>query len=84
MKTDLIVFGVLLGLLAATVGVAALPLSAGIALAAALAVAATKAALIGLYFMRLRESSARIWLVVMAAGFWLALLLVIMDDYLTR
>jgi cytochrome c oxidase subunit IV len=51
----------------------------------AMAIAGLKALLIGLFFMHLRWSPSVTRLVVLAAVFWLGLLLVgTMDDFVTR
>lgn len=51
----------------------------------ALAIAATKAVLVILFFMHVRYSTRLTWLVVLAGFFWLGILLVMtMGDYLTR
>jgi cytochrome c oxidase subunit 4 len=51
----------------------------------ALGVAATKSALVVLYFMHVRYSTRLTWAVVAGGFFWLALLLLLtLGDYLTR
>src|SRR5206468_11085628 len=52
---------------------------------AALVIAVFKATLVVLFFMHLRYSAPLTWLVVIAAVFWLAILLALTSgDYLTR
>ena len=51
----------------------------------ALAIAVFKAVLVVLFFMHVKHGSRLTWVVVLAAVFWLALMLTItMSDYLTR
>jgi cytochrome c oxidase subunit 4 len=51
----------------------------------ALAIAVFKAVLVVLFFMHVRHGTRLTWVVVLAAVFWLALMLTItMSDYLTR
>ncbi len=83
-RTNLIVFGSLMGLLVATVGVAYLDLG-DFNLIAALTIAVTKAVLILLYFMHVRYSSRIVWVYSGAAFLWLALLIGFgAADYLSR
>lgn len=82
--TYLLVDAVLLGLTAATIGLAHVDLR-GWNTAVALAIAAMKATLIGLFFMHLRASPSLTRLVGLAALLWLGILIVgTMDDILTR
>src|ERR1700720_4107416 len=51
----------------------------------ALTIAVIKATLVVLYFMHVRYSSRLIWVIVMAALFWLAILFALtFSDYSTR
>jgi cytochrome c oxidase subunit 4 len=71
-------------LLAITVGSAFVPLGAGNTIIN-MAIAAAKAALIGLFFMNLVRSSTLLRLGAVAGLFWLAFLFVLTSsDYLTR
>lgn len=49
-----------------------------------LAIAATKATLVILFFMHVRWSSRLTWVVAMAGFFWLLLLFSILGDYTSR
>ncbi len=83
-RTYLIVFGVLIALLATTIGAAFLPIG-DFSLPLALGIAATKAILIMMYFMHLKFSSRLTWIFAGGAFFWLGLLIVItLGDYLSR
>ena len=78
------VFIALLVLTALTVGVAFIDLGPFNNFMA-LAIAGTKAILVVLIFMHVRESSALTWVVVGGGCFWLVLLIALtMSDYLTR
>lgn len=78
------VFIALLGLTALTIGIAFIDLGPFNTFMA-LAIAITKALLVVLIFMHVRDSSALTWLVVGGGCFWLILLIVLtMSDYLTR
>ena len=80
----LIVSGLLMLLLVATVGVAKVPLGV-FSLAVAMAIAAIKAALVALYFMHLRFSTPLTRVFAAAGLLWLLIALVLtMADYLTR
>lgn len=84
LKTYYIVYGLLMVGLAATVGVAYLPLGAW-NLAVAMTIAFAKASLVVLIFMHVRYSSKLTRLAVVAGLFWLAILLVFaIGDYATR
>ena len=84
LKTYLATYLLLLGGLAATVGIAYLPLGAW-SLPAAMLIAASKTALVVLIFMHLRHSPKLTWIVVAAGGIWLAILIAIAQtDYATR
>jgi cytochrome c oxidase subunit 4 len=83
-RTNITVFAALLILLAATVAAAYLPLRP-LHLPIALGIAATKALLIGLFFMHLRHRSRLTPIVATASLFWLGILLTFtLSDYLTR
>jgi cytochrome c oxidase subunit 4 len=49
-----------------------------------LAIAATKATLVILFFMHVRWSSRLTWVVAMAGFFWLLLLFTVLGDYISR
>ena len=83
-RTYLIVFGILMGLLVATVLGAYAPLG-HFHLAIALLIAGAKAAVIVLYFMHVRYSSRLTWLFSSAAILWLAILILLsVNDYISR
>ena len=95
-RTNLIVFASLLALLAATVGMAFVdldiqiqgrsgPIDVPLNFPLAMAIAATKAVLIMLYFMHLRYSARLTWVAAGASFLWLGILLVLsLSDYLSR
>lgn len=69
---------------AATVGIAYLPLGAW-NLLAAMIIASTKAALVVLIFMHVRYAPKLTWIVVAAGVIWLAILITLAQtDYATR
>ena len=79
-----IVFALLLVLLAVTVGVAEVDLGR-INFLVAMSVATSKALLILLIFMHLRDSRPLVWLFCGASLFFLAIMFVItMSDYISR
>jgi cytochrome c oxidase subunit 4 len=83
-RTYYIVFGVLLGLLVATVVAAEVKLGA-IGFLVAILIASVKALLILLYFMHVRYSRPLTWIVAGAAFFWMAILFgLTLSDYETR
>ncbi len=83
-KTYLAVFAALLLLTAATTAAAFVDLGRW-NLAAALAIAFAKAALVGLYFMHLRHSSRLTLVFVAASLLWLSHMIVSsLSDYFTR
>jgi cytochrome c oxidase subunit IV len=83
-RTYVVVALVLLGLTGLTIGVAFLPLGPWHS-AVALGIAATKAVLIGLYFMHLRFSPPMTRIAALAGLFWLAIMLAgTLDDVVTR
>jgi cytochrome c oxidase subunit 4 len=49
-----------------------------------LAIAATKATLVILFFMHVRWSSRLTWVVAMAGFFWLLILFTVLGDYMSR
>jgi cytochrome c oxidase subunit IV len=83
-KTNLVVFVLLLLLLLATVGAAFLPL-ADWHLPVALGFATIKAILIGLFFMHVYYRHKLTWIVSLASLLWLGILIVLtLSDYLAR
>ncbi|MFL6514580.1 MAG: cytochrome C oxidase subunit IV family protein [Chthoniobacterales bacterium] len=83
-RTYLLNGAALLALLGSTIGVAYLNLGPFNTIAA-MAVAATKAALIALFFMHLRYSKPVVWICAGAGIFWLGILFVLaMSDYMSR
>lgn len=81
----LTVYLILVALLAATLGIAYLPLPGHLKIAAGLAVAVAKAALIVGYFMQLRDQRGLVRVFAGAGLFWLCLLFALTaGDYLTR
>jgi cytochrome c oxidase subunit 4 len=83
-RTYVIVAVVLLALTGLTIGIAFLPLGPWHT-PMALGIAATKALLIGLFFMHLRQSTSSNRLTAVAGLLWLAILLAgTLDDVVTR
>ena len=83
-RTNVIVFLVLLILLFATIGAAYLPLGP-LHLPAALVIAAAKAVLIGLFFMHVYYRHRLTWVVSIASLLWLGILLALtLSDFLSR
>ena len=83
-RTNVVVFVILLLLLFATVGAAFLPL-AGWHLPVALGFASVKAILIGLFFMHVYYRHKLTWVVSLASLLWLGILIVLtLGDYLAR
>ncbi len=79
-----LVFSALVALTALTVAVSYVDLGPA-SVVVALAIAFTKALLVLLYFMHLRDSSALVWLVAVGGFFWLSILIVLtMSDVMTR
>jgi cytochrome c oxidase subunit 4 len=79
-----VTFGVLLVLLGGTIGAAFLDLGSA-ALPIAMAIASTKALLIGWFFMHLAQGSPLIRLVAVGALLWLLILIgLTMSDFATR
>src|SRR5438128_3832850 len=80
-----VVFGALIALTLLTAGAAAAPFPGWLHTPVALAIAATKATLVLLFFMHLWYSPRLIWLVAFGSLFWLAIMLALtFADYLTR
>ena len=78
------VFAALLVLTVATVAVSYVDLGP-VSVVVALAIAFTKAVLVVLFFMHLRESSGLTWVVAGGGFFWLAILIgLTMSDVMTR
>jgi cytochrome c oxidase subunit 4 len=83
-RTYLAVAAVLLVLAGTTVGLSFVPLGAW-NVPIALAIAATKALLVAVFFMHLRTSTSTSRLVAVAALLWLSILLAgTLDDVVTR
>ena len=83
-RAALFTYAGLMALLALTVGSTFVPLGIGNALVN-LAVAAAKAALIGLVFMHLRRSSMLVSLTVAVLAIWLCFLFgLTLNDYMSR
>ena len=83
-RTNLIIFGALMGLLVVTVA-AAYVVPASLAVPVALAIATVKAVLVLLYFMHVRWSSRLTQVFAGAAFLWLGIMLSLtMADYLSR
>ena len=78
------VFAALVFLTLATVGVSYVDLGP-LSVVVALTIAFTKALLVVVFFMHLRESSGLIWVVAGGGFFWLAILIALtMSDVMTR
>src|SRR6266566_9457621 len=78
------VFAALVVLTLATVAVSYVDLGPA-SVVVALSIAFTKAVLVVLFFMHLRESSGLIWVVAGGGYFWLAILIALtMSDVMTR
>ena len=78
------VFAALVVLTVATVGVSYVDLGP-LSVVVALAIAFTKALLVVLFFMHLRESPGLIWVVAGGGLFWLGILIALtMSDVVTR
>lgn len=83
-RTNWVIFWILMVLLVATVAVAQVDLGS-MNLFVALVIAAIKAALIILYFMHVRFSSALTGFLSIAAFIWLGIMLALTtNDYVTR
>jgi cytochrome c oxidase subunit 4 len=83
LTTYVTIYVALLALMTATVIAAYLPLGV-LHVPAALVIAFTKTILVALFFMHVRYSGKLIWVVAAGALVWLAILLGIYHDYLTR
>ena len=78
------VFAALVALTVATVAVSYVDLGP-LSVVVALAIAFTKALLVALFFMHLRESAGLTWVVASGGVFWLAILIALtMSDVVTR
>jgi cytochrome c oxidase subunit 4 len=83
-RTYLLVFAALLVLTAVTVAVSYVDLGP-LSTVVALSIAVTKALLVLLFFMHLRDSPALTWVVAVGGFYWLAILIVLaMSDVMTR
>lgn len=83
-RTNLIVFGALLGLLVLTIAAAYVNLGV-LAIPVAMTIATVKAVLILLYFMHVRYSAKLVWVFSGAAILWLFILLALsLNDYAVR
>lgn len=83
-RANLMVFGILLGLMALTVLMALIDLGP-LGVPVAMAIATAKAVLILLYFMHVKFSNPLVWLFSAAAFVWLFVLVSItLCDYLSR
>jgi cytochrome c oxidase subunit 4 len=83
--TYFIIYGCLLVLTAATVGISFVELSEGMHLAIGMLIAGCKALLVALFFMHALYSSRLTWAVIGAGLLWLGILLAFtLADYLTR
>src|SRR5262245_30544153 len=83
-RTNIIVFVVLIILLFSTIGAAYLPLGP-FHLTVALAIATAKAVLIGLFFMHIYFSRRLTWIVSTASLLWLGIFLALtLIDYRSR
>jgi cytochrome c oxidase subunit 4 len=83
-RTYWLIFFLLVGLTALTVGVSLLEIGVWHT-PAGLAIATAKALLVGLFFMHIIHSPALTWLTVAAGLFWMGILMVLtLSDYLTR
>jgi cytochrome c oxidase subunit 4 len=84
-RTYFVVFGALIVLTLLTAGAAAAPFPSWLHTPVALAIAATKATLVLLFFMHLWYSPRLVWLVAFGSVLWLAIMLTLtFADYLTR
>jgi caa(3)-type oxidase subunit IV len=84
LRTYFVVYALLMAGLAATTGVAYLPLGRAILLVA-LAIAFAKATLVVLYFMHVLYSPKLTWIGIFAGLVWLAILLsLVAADYMSR
>jgi cytochrome c oxidase subunit IV len=83
-RTNVIIFAILLFLLVATVGAAELPLGAW-HVPVAMTIATAKAALIVLFFMHVLYSHKLTMIISVASFFWLAIMIALtLNDYFTR
>jgi cytochrome c oxidase subunit 4 len=83
-RTNLIIFGILMGLLVLTIVMSYAPLGP-LHFATAMVIAVVKAVLIVLYFMHVKFSRRLVWVFSTAAFVWLGIMMVLtLNDYLTR
>ena len=83
-KTYVIIWGLLMGLLLLTWGIARLNLGP-LNVVAALTISVAKMLLVILFFMNVRHSSRLTWLFVAAGFIWLLIMLdLTLSDYFTR
>jgi cytochrome c oxidase subunit 4 len=83
-RTNLIIFGVLMALLVLTIVLSYVNLGP-LHFAAAMVIATVKAVLIVLYFMHVRFSPRLVWVFASAAFLWLGILLALtLSDYFSR
>ena len=83
-RLNLTIYGILLGLLVLTVGLAYVDLGR-LNFPVAISIAVTKAVLILLYFMHVRWSPKLTWAFAAAAFAWLGILIIFtLGDYLSR
>ena len=85
LKTYFVVYAALVLLTLLTCGISFLQEATAWHTMVGLAIACVKAALVALFFMHLINSGRATWLVVLAALYWLAILLgLTLADYLSR
>jgi cytochrome c oxidase subunit 4 len=83
-RTYVLVFVALLVLTAATVAVSYVDLGT-LSTVVALSIAVSKALLVLIFFMHLRDSPALTWIVAVGGFYWLAILIALsMSDVMTR
>lgn len=83
--TYLMVLGVLVALTVLTTGVSFLPLSGAGHIVCGLIIAVCKASLVVLFFMHALHSPRLTWVVILAALFWLGIMLgLTYSDYFSR
>jgi cytochrome c oxidase subunit 4 len=85
LRTNFIIFGILMGLLVLTVVVAVAFELGALEVPIALTIALVKAVVIMMYFMHLKFSSKLTWLFASSGLFWLVILIAFaMSDFLSR
>jgi len=83
--TYYLIFAALIGLTLLTVALSFVELGGSMHLIVGLAIATTKAVLVGLFFMHLLYSSRLSWTMFLSGLFWLGILLALtLADYLSR